>query len=48
MSGNAGVGTGTVAWDGRDDRGMRVPAGVYTVVLDAGGESMKVKTTVVE
>jgi hypothetical protein len=25
------------AWDGRDDRGLDVPAGVYTVRLEAGG-----------
>jgi hypothetical protein len=25
------------AWDGRDDRGARVPAGLYLVTLDSGG-----------
>jgi aminopeptidase N len=28
----------TLAWDGRDDAGHRVPPGVYTVCLDAAGE----------
>ncbi len=31
------AGTRTVAWDGRDDTGTRLPAGVYFVTLDVAG-----------
>ena len=29
------------AWDGRDDRGRAVPAGIYRVVLTAGGRTLE-------
>lgn len=32
------AGTHGVSWDGRDQRGARVPAGAYMVRLEAGGE----------
>jgi hypothetical protein len=38
----------SVVWDGTDDRGARVPAGVYTVVLDAGGRMLRVKVVMSE
>lgn len=28
------------AWDGRDDRGQRVAAGVYTIQLEAAGRTL--------
>lgn len=34
----AGAGPHTVHWDGRDDRGRPVPAGVYLARLTAGAE----------
>ncbi len=34
---DAGAGARTVAWDGRDDRGLRLAPGVYRAVLRAGG-----------
>ncbi|MBA4377329.1 MAG: hypothetical protein C0395_01495 [Gemmatimonas sp.] len=36
-----------VAWDGRDDRGRRLPAGVYIVRLEHGGSIMTRKATLV-
>jgi flagellar hook assembly protein FlgD len=35
-----GIGVHGLTWDGRDDRGHRVPAGVYYYRLDAGDRSM--------
>jgi hypothetical protein len=37
-SGNLAAGTKSVAWDLRDTRGIRVPAGVYYVRLESGTE----------
>jgi hypothetical protein len=39
MSGVQPAGEHTVAWDGRDDAGGRLNAGVYMLRLDAGGHS---------
>ena len=36
-SGPETVGSHVATWDGSDDRGRRVPAGVYFIRLDAGG-----------
>ena len=36
-----------IAWDGRDDRGRRLPAGVYIVRLEHGGSVMTRKATLV-
>jgi len=36
----AGAGARTVAWDGRDAHGRRVPAGWYAVVFRAGGHEI--------
>jgi hypothetical protein len=38
-------GTHKVCWDGRDERGMRVPSGVYLYVLKAGNETLTRKMT---
>jgi flagellar hook assembly protein FlgD len=38
FSGPGAVGSHVTTWDGSDDRGGRVPAGVYLVRLDAGGQ----------
>jgi len=38
----------TTTWDGRDDRGTRVPSGVYVVVVEAGTERVKVKVVMSE
>jgi glucose/arabinose dehydrogenase len=35
----------TRAWDGRDDRGRLLPAGVYRAVLTAGGRTLEHRTT---
>lgn len=35
LRGSASPGTGRLAWDGRDERGRRVPAGVYLIRLVA-------------
>jgi hypothetical protein len=47
----AGGLTGLTVWDGRDDNGMRVPIGMYILLLQAasdGGEStFEAKTTIV-
>ncbi len=37
------AGTRTVAWDGRDDAGRRLPAGLYLVRLGAGGDGRQVR-----
>src|SRR5262249_56760035 len=39
MSGVQPAGEHTLAWDGRDDAGGRLNAGVYMLRLDAGGHS---------
>ncbi len=39
----AARGSGTVRWDGRDDRGVRVPAGVYWMWVEAGPFRRSVK-----
>jgi len=39
LSGVLGAGPGQVAWDGRDERGGRVAAGIYWARLEAGGEA---------
>ncbi|MCX6842512.1 MAG: SBBP repeat-containing protein [candidate division WOR-3 bacterium] len=48
VNGIVGVSAGTLAWDGRDDRGVRVPAGVYAVVLEASNKRMRVKVVMSE
>ncbi len=45
---SAGVGHGHVTWDGRNDRGLRVPPGVYTVVLEASEGTSRVKVVMLE
>ena len=37
IEGSAPAGRSAAAWDGRDVHGRSVPAGVYFVVLEAGG-----------
>jgi len=37
-----------VSWDGRDDGGRRVPAGVYFYRLDSAGESRALRTVKLE
>jgi hypothetical protein len=46
VSGDFGV--RTIAWDGRNDRGTRLPSGVYEVVLEAGEERTQVKVVMSE
>jgi flagellar hook assembly protein FlgD len=36
-------GSGSVRWDGRDDRGQEVPAGVYWLTVEAGPSARSVK-----
>ena len=47
-NGVANLSAGTVTWDGRDVRGVRLPPGVYMVVLEAGGQRASVKAVVSE
>jgi hypothetical protein len=44
--GQRAAGTGRVEWDGLDDAGRRVAAGVYFVNLEAAGTSRSAKMTV--
>jgi len=37
LDGNPGAGAGSATWDGRDDGGRPVGAGVYVARLEAGG-----------
>ena len=37
----------TVAWDGRDTAGRRLPAGVYLVTLESGGRSVSSRVSLV-
>jgi uncharacterized delta-60 repeat protein len=46
--GLASAGWHSVVWNRIDDQGTWVPAGVYMVVLDAGGASLRTKLTVLE
>ena len=43
-----GVREGSVNWDGTDDRGIRLPPGVYVVLLEAGDERTQVKVVMAE
>jgi hypothetical protein len=45
---NVRVGAGSVVWDGRDDCGRRLPAGVYMIKIDTGKESVKAKVVMTE
>ncbi len=42
------VHNGAVDWDGTDDSGARVPAGVYMLVLEAGEEKIQVKVVLTD
>jgi len=46
--GGASAGANTAVWDGLDERGKRVPAGVYAIVLEADKERMFVKVVMSE
>jgi hypothetical protein len=46
--GSANSSSGSVTWDGRDDCGKRLPAGVYMIVIDTGKESAKAKVVMTE
>jgi hypothetical protein len=48
LRGSRLVGTTMVTWDGRDERGMQLPSGVYLVVLEAGQQRAKVKVIMSE
>lgn len=37
-----------IEWDGRDDRGMRVPAGVYLVRLSLGDQTRQTRVTLLQ
>ena len=45
---SACAGPNTAVWDGRDNRGRRLPLGVYVVVLDAGEKRIRVKVVLSE
>jgi uncharacterized delta-60 repeat protein len=47
-SGSVRVGAGVVTWDGLDDRGVRMPAGVYLIVLESGTQRTNVKVVMTE
>lgn len=47
VSGALPAGTHEAAWDGRDDRGARVPAGTYFVRLETAGQLRTVRTVLV-
>lgn len=40
INGALGVGTHDIRWDGADDRGITVPAGLYFVRLHSGGQAV--------
>jgi YD repeat-containing protein len=42
------AGQHSLVWDRTDDQGVRVPTGVYMVVLDAAGTGARAKVTVLE
>ena len=42
-SGDAAAGEHSIYWDGRDERGMRLPSGVYFARLECGREQMMEK-----
>ena len=42
-----GAGMTTLWWDGRDERGARVPSGVYFVRMEHAGRSYEKKLIVV-
>ncbi|MCK4512455.1 T9SS type A sorting domain-containing protein, partial [bacterium] len=44
---SSGTDRAVVTWDGRDDRGVRVPGGVYFLRLGNGRAAREVKVTVV-
>ena len=44
---NAAPGGHTATWNGRDDRGRKVPAGIYTYRLEVGGESLARRSVVI-
>jgi hypothetical protein len=48
VSGRDNASAGAVAWDGRDDSGVRLPPGVYLVVLEAGDERAQAKVVMSE
>jgi flagellar hook assembly protein FlgD len=41
-------GTRQVRWDGRDASGVRAPAGVYLVTLQAGDRSTRTRVTLLK
>lgn len=47
VRGSLSAGEHTWRWDGRDDRGRRLPSGVYFVTLEAGGVRLSRRVTVV-
>jgi flagellar hook assembly protein FlgD len=47
LAGSLEAGTHTVRWDGRDEDGARVAAGIYLIRARAGGEEQNRKVTVV-
>jgi hypothetical protein len=48
QSGQSATGGHSVVWDGTDDQGKRVPAGVYILVLEAGGKMARAKVVLSE
>ena len=42
------AGAHSVSWDGRDDRGQGSAAGVYLYRLEAGGETLQRKMTLIK
>jgi len=39
LDAEAGPGTRTVRWDGRNDRGIEIPSGMYLYRMESGGDS---------
>lgn len=48
VDGAAEAGSASVEWDGRDDRGERVPSGVYFARITAGTDKQSVKITLLK
>ena len=48
QDGSFASGSREVAWDGRDDRGARLPTGVYLVVLHVAGEAYQTRVVLLQ
>ena len=48
LDSEVGPGEHTITWDARDDRGRRLPPGIFIYVLDAGETRLSRKITVLD